>query len=82
MTYSCPSCGHEVEEIPEAVTIEIDRAKRLVEGTGPYDEIEEVPGNRYVETTKGHSDQSTHICPRCREEGWHMGWVLDGTPES
>lgn len=32
-------------------------------------------------TTKGHSDQSTHVCPACDHEGWRQGWVMDKYPE-
>lgn len=56
--FTCPSCGHAVETIPDPV---------LVNG-GPR--------------TKGHSDQSTHICPMCQHEGWRQGWEMEGTPEA
>lgn len=36
----------------------------------------------FAGTSKGHSDQSTHICPECGHEGWRMGWTMDGTPEA
>jgi len=32
-------------------------------------------------TTKGHSDQSTHICPECEHEGWRQGWEMDAYPK-
>lgn len=79
--YSCPNCGWETDELPEAVTHEFDRGEYHVRN-GIYDDPDEVPGSRYVEKTKGHSDQSTHICPECDHEGWNQGWLMDGTPEA
>jgi uncharacterized protein with PIN domain len=38
-----------------------------------------VASEHFPGTTKGHSDQSTHICPECGEEGWNQGWCMDGT---
>lgn len=32
--------------------------------------------------TAGHSDQMTHLCPKCDHEGWNQGWYMDGTPEA
>jgi predicted RNA-binding Zn-ribbon protein involved in translation (DUF1610 family) len=56
MTYSCPNCGHTVDELPDAVIID----------SGPK-----------AGTSKGHSDQSTHICPSCESEEWYIGWVTE-----
>jgi|AKVG01.1.fsa_nt_gi DNA-directed RNA polymerase subunit RPC12/RpoP len=77
MTYSCPNCGYEVEELPDPVFIEIDRLKHK-----PFDDSDKLHGDRYVEHTKGHSDMCTYICPECGEEGWNQGWLMEGTPEA
>jgi hypothetical protein len=73
---TCPHCGWETDELPEPVTYEFDRGQYHVRN-GIYDDPDEVPGSRYVEKTKGHSDQKTIECPECGEEGWHIGWLLD-----
>lgn len=81
--YTCPACGHGVDDLPPAVTTTFDRGQWQVENRPDVDDPDECWGDRYVERTKGaHSDQSTHICPECGHEGWNQGWAMDGTPEA
>lgn len=77
--YDCPECGWVAgDEVPEAVTVEIDRAE-LHSFLTPEEWDEEVRGDRFVEKTKGHSDMSTHECPECGEESFRQGWLHDGS---
>jgi ribosomal protein S27AE len=75
--YDCPKCGWVAgDEPPEPVTVEIDRAERhsFLE---PEDWDEDIRGSRFVEKTKGHSDMSTHKCPKCGEESFRQGWLAE-----
>jgi len=84
MSYSCPSCGHEVKELPEPVKEEFDRGSMLADMAGRPDIKEPDDADpRYVMRTKGaHSDQLTRECPECGHEGWDQGWRMDETPEA